>query len=107
MAEYGYCPSGRLFEAAACGVPILSDWWEGLEMFFTPGEEILRVESSDDVVHALALSDRELRNIADAARERALERHTAASRITELESISNAVISGRKQPVFRGEAEVA
>ena len=37
----GYCPSGRLFEAAACGAPILSDWWEGLEAFFEPGEEIL------------------------------------------------------------------
>ena len=107
MAEYGYCPSGRLFEAAACGAPILSDWWEGLEMFFTPREEILRVESSDDVIQALALSDRELRNIADAARERALEQHTAASRITELESICDAVISGRKQPVFRRQAEVA
>jgi spore maturation protein CgeB len=107
MAEYGYCPSGRLFEAAACGVPILSDWWEGLEMFFTPGEEILRVEASDGVIQALALSDRELRNIAEAARERAMEQHTAASRIAELESICDAVISGRKQPVFRGAAEVA
>ena len=76
-------------------------------MFFTPGEEILRVEASDDVIHALALSDRELRNIADAARERAMEQHTAASRIAELESICDAVSSGRKQPVFRGTAEVA
>jgi spore maturation protein CgeB len=107
MAEYGYCPSGRLFEAAACGVPILSDWWEGLEMFFTPGTEILRVESSDDVINALDLSDLELRNIADAARRRALEQHTAASRLAELESICEAAISNRKQPIFRGEAEVA
>ena len=108
MAEYGYCPSGRLFEAAACGAPILSDWWEGLEMFFTPEKEILRVESSDDVLHALALSDRELRNIGEAARERAFEQHTAASRLEELESICETVLSGGKQqPVFHGNAEVA
>ena len=37
----GLLPSGRLFEAAACGVPILSDWWDGLEEFFEPGREIL------------------------------------------------------------------
>ena len=41
MAAAGWCPSGRLFEAAACGVPVLSDTWEGLEAFFTPGQEIL------------------------------------------------------------------
>jgi spore maturation protein CgeB len=107
MAEYGYCPSGRLFEAAACGTPILSDWWEGLELFFTPEKEILRVESSDDVLRALALSDRELRSIGEAARERALQQHTAANRIAELESICEAVLSNRKQPAFRDNAEVA
>ena len=41
MARMGFCPSGRLFEAAACGTPILSDAWDGLEQFFIPGEEIL------------------------------------------------------------------
>jgi spore maturation protein CgeB len=41
MARMGYCPSGRLFEAAACGAPIVSDCWEGLDQFFTPGNEVL------------------------------------------------------------------
>ena len=41
MAESGWCPSGRLFEAASCGTPIISDWWEGLDLFFTPAQEIL------------------------------------------------------------------
>jgi spore maturation protein CgeB len=41
MAEMGWCPSGRLFEAAACGCAILSDQWEGLDAFFAPGREIL------------------------------------------------------------------
>ena len=44
MARMGYCPSGRLFEAAACGAPILSDAWEGLEAFFCPDREILIAE---------------------------------------------------------------
>nr|WP_304608714.1 glycosyltransferase [Hyalangium versicolor] len=41
MAELGYCPSGRLFEAAACGIPVLSDDWKGPDDFFRVGEEIL------------------------------------------------------------------
>ena len=91
MAEYGYCPSGRLFEAAACGAPILSDGWTGLEMFFMPGEEILRVDSADDVLQALLLSDSTLRSIANAARERTLANHTAERRVMELEDICDRV----------------
>ena len=53
MAEMGWCPSGRLFEAAACGTPILSDWWEGLDAFFTPGDEILVAHCADDAIGAL------------------------------------------------------
>ena len=53
MAESGWCPSGRLFEAAACATPILSDWWEGLDAFFAPGSEILVVRSTEDVLAAL------------------------------------------------------
>lgn len=87
MAKYGYCPSGRLFEAAACGTPILTDGWNGLEMFFTPGEEILRVDTPEDVVHALSLSDTRLRHVADAARRRVLANHTAERRVMELEGI--------------------
>jgi spore maturation protein CgeB len=87
MAEYGYCPSGRLFEAAACGVPIVSDGWEGLDMFLTPGEEILRVDNARDVIEALSLPKTELRRIAEAARERTLANHTAERRVMELEDI--------------------
>ncbi|MGI8547177.1 MAG: CgeB family protein, partial [Gemmatimonadaceae bacterium] len=52
MAEMGYCPSGRLFEAAACGTPILSDWWEGLQEFFTPGSEILVARDTGEAIEA-------------------------------------------------------
>jgi spore maturation protein CgeB len=100
MARYGFCPSGRLFEAAACGAPILSDCWEGLEGFFAPGEEILCVHSAVDVISALALSDAELRRIAKAAQTRVLEKHTAERRVQELETICERIVAGAEQPAI-------
>jgi spore maturation protein CgeB len=85
MAEMGYCPSGRLFEAAACGVPVLTDEWEGLEQFFEPGLEILTARSGDDAVAAIELPIEELGKISRAARARVLEQHTAENRAIELE----------------------
>lgn len=87
MAAMGYCPSGRLFEAAACGTPILTDCWEGLDHFFEPGSEILVASSTEDAVAALEISDAELRRIARAARERTLAEHTAEARAIEMEQI--------------------
>jgi spore maturation protein CgeB len=87
MADMGFCPSGRLFEAAACGAPILTDAWEGLEQFYRPGEEILLCRSTEDVLNALAMSDAQLRRIAVAARERTLAEHTADRRVIDLETI--------------------
>ena len=87
MAAYGYCPSGRLFEAAACGAVIISDWWEGLDTFFTPGEEIFIATTSDDVLAVLHQDKRVLHRVSNAARARALEEHTREARIKELESL--------------------
>jgi spore maturation protein CgeB len=87
MAETGFCPSGRLFEAAACGVPLLSDDWAGLEQFFQPGEEILVAHTTEDAMAALERSDAELQALARAARERTLAEHTAAHRAAELERL--------------------
>ena len=87
MAVSGWCPSGRLFEAAACGAPILSDWWEGLDEFLAPGREIIIVRTTDDVLAALERSDAELVRIGAAARERVLARHTAERRAAELEML--------------------
>jgi spore maturation protein CgeB len=84
MASYGYCPSGRLFEAAACETPMVSDRWEGLEEFFEPERELLVAKSSSDVVQALSRSPDELRQVGKAARERALGAHTARHRSQEL-----------------------
>ncbi len=85
MAQMGYCPSGRLFEAAACGTPIISDRWAGLEDFFEPNSEILVAESTDQVVSALQLPRDQLQRISTAARERTLAEHTAAQRALDLE----------------------
>jgi spore maturation protein CgeB len=87
MAEMGYCPSGRLFEAAACGTPIVSDYWSGLEDFFEPGREILVVSNSDEVQEALSLNKDQLRQIGEAARRRVLAEHTADHRSLELLSL--------------------
>jgi spore maturation protein CgeB len=84
MAAMGYCPSGRLFEAAACGTAVLSDWWEGLDSFFQPGEEILIATDSADTVAALSRPPDELERIGARARERALDCHTAEIRARRL-----------------------
>jgi spore maturation protein CgeB len=84
MAQMGWCPSGRLFEAAACGTPILSDVWEGLDHFFEPGREILTAGTTEAALAALDLSDAELAAIARAARERTLCAHTSDHRAGEL-----------------------
>jgi len=94
MAEMGHCPSGRLFEAAACGTPIVSDWWPGLDEFFEPGRDILIAEDADDTLAALELSDHERRKIARSARERTLTCHTASVRAAELEAMLSQVAAG-------------
>jgi len=86
MVRTGWSPSVRLFEAAACGVAVVSDWWEGLDSFFTPGREILVARSPGDVVRIVRETDREvLRAIGDAARERVLAEHTAERRAEQFE----------------------
>ena len=86
MAEMGWCPSGRLFEAAACGAAMLTDAWEGLDAFFEPGREVLVTGSAAGTTAALDLSDRELRDIGEAGRERALSEHTSDRRAATLEA---------------------
>jgi spore maturation protein CgeB len=87
MAAYGYCPSGRLFEAAACGVPILSDAWRGIDEFFEAGREILIATDTESALAALATSPSELQSLARRARERTLAEHTAARRAEQLLAI--------------------
>jgi spore maturation protein CgeB len=87
MARRGYCPSGRIFEAAACGTAILTDWWQGLDEFFEPGSEILVCHDTGNALDALQADPRFIDQISTRARERVLTQHTAGHRLTELENI--------------------
>jgi spore maturation protein CgeB len=97
MRAAGYSPSVRLFEAAACGVPIISDWWEGLETFFAIGPEILVADTTDEALDFLRnVKDNQRRAIAAAAQSRILSRHTAAHRAAELEDLLGVAAKGRR-----------
>jgi spore maturation protein CgeB len=86
MVRAGYSPSVRLFEAAACGTPIISDSWEGLSSFFEPDSEILMAQNSRDVLRYLRdISESERIAIGNRARARVMSAHTAAHRAAELE----------------------
>lgn len=84
MAAMGYCPSGRLFEAAACGTAVLSDWWVGLDTFFEPGEEIIIASSGAEAIAAIQGNRGELQQVGQRAKQRALDCHTADIRAQRL-----------------------
>ncbi|MFL6034411.1 MAG: glycosyltransferase, partial [Gaiellaceae bacterium] len=87
MRRAGWSPSVRLFEAAACGVPAMSDWWNGLDSFFEPGHEILVARDADEVVrHLRSTSADERREIGARARSRVVAEHTPTRRAEQLES---------------------
>ncbi|SDN70010.1 Spore maturation protein CgeB [Methylobacterium phyllostachyos] len=86
MVRAGWSPSVRLFEAGACGTPILSDRWDGLDTLLVPEFEILLPDGPDDVLAILGgQSEAERRRLGMAARAAILARHTAAARAAELE----------------------
>ena len=82
MRRAGWSPSVRLFEAAACGVPVVSDWWEGLDAFFEPEREIF----VEETLERLELPPDELRAVGERARRRVLAEHTGDQRVQELET---------------------
>jgi spore maturation protein CgeB len=96
MLRSGFAPSVRLFEAAACGTPIITDAWEGLEDFFEPGREVFVVNSTDEVLAILRdMPESEARSLGERARQRVLAEHTAAHRAVELElHIAEARVAG-------------
>ena len=103
MSRWGWCPSGRLFEAAASGAPQISDVWDGLDSFFEPESEILLARTPDDVVDALRRPRAELRAVADAGRARVFRDHTAFQRANEL----LALVEGRRPGAARSRHAVA
>jgi spore maturation protein CgeB len=98
MKDLGYSPSVRLFEAAACGVPIISDRWSGLDTIFAPGREILLADTKEEIVrHLRKTTARKKDEIAAAARRRVLQSHSANRRALELERVLHA--ASRQVPV--------
>lgn len=87
MVRAGWSPSVRLFEAAACGTPVISDPWPGIDAIFTPGREILLARTSEEALALLeGIPEEERRAIGARARARVLAEHTAAHRARTLEA---------------------
>ncbi|MFN2506912.1 MAG: glycosyltransferase [Acidimicrobiales bacterium] len=96
MVRAGWSPSVRLFEAAACAVPVVSDRWDGLDTFFREGSEIVIADTADDVLGAFDGQDAHRRDsMGRAARGRVLDGHTAEHRAVALEGLTlGAPLSG-------------
>ena len=87
MRRAGHSPSVRIFEAAACGTPIISDYWPGLEDFFDLDKEILTASSTEEMlVYLNEISEKDRRALGKRARLRVLAHHTSEQRALELES---------------------
>lgn len=95
MIAAGWSPSVRIFEAAACGVPIISDVWDGIETLLEPGREIILAMNEAAVLAAL---DRDAAAIGTAARTRVLAEHSASHRAAELEAHLHEVAANRTEP---------
>jgi spore maturation protein CgeB len=96
MVKWGFSPSVRLFEAAGCGCPIISDQWPGLDTIFAIEDEVLVAESAEQVITYIQDTDEaQLRRIGLAARERVLDEHSSARRAEQLEGYISSVKSTR------------
>jgi spore maturation protein CgeB len=98
MIAAGFSPSVRLFEAAACATPIISDYWEGLDDFFRVGREILVARDSREVLQVIReMPENERGVLGERARRRVLAEHTSARRAEELEGYVYELMSVRKR----------
>jgi spore maturation protein CgeB len=85
MARFGFSPATRVFEAAGAGACLMTDRWEGIELFLEPGREVIVAADGDEVARALGgLTPERARRIGEAARRRVLAEHTYAHRAAEL-----------------------
>ena len=102
MVEAGYSPSVRLFEAAACGTPIISDTWPGIDQFFSPGAEILLARRSQDTLsYVRDIPERDRLSIAENARRRVVRLHSSMERARELEEyVAEVSASARPRPAM-------
>jgi spore maturation protein CgeB len=88
MARYGFSPATRVFEAAGAAACLITDAWEGLEVFFEPGKEVLVAHDGEEVAaHVRALDAERARAIGQAAFQRVLAEHTYAHRAAQLDAV--------------------
>lgn len=91
MAAVGFSPATRVFEAAGAGACLITDYWEGIEQFLVPGEEVLVAHTGQDVADLLAdLTTERARAIGDAARRRVLAEHTYELRAKQVDELFRA-----------------
>jgi spore maturation protein CgeB len=88
MARYGFSPATRVFEAAGAAACLITDAWEGLELFFEPGREVLVARDGEEVAqHVRALDAQRARAIGQAAYRRVLAQHTYAHRAAQFDAV--------------------
>lgn len=98
MAAVGFSPATRVFEAAGAGACIITDFWEGIELFLVPDHEILVARDGRDVRdHLQSLTEMRARRIGDAARRRILANHTYAQRADQVDSILKNLASQKRE----------
>lgn len=97
MAATGYSPATRVFEAAGAAACIITDAWEGIELFLEPGREILVARDGMDVVEILdGLTPRKAARIGSAAQAKVIERHCYASRAREVDGLLRGVFAEKQ-----------
>lgn len=98
MAEVGFSPATRVFEAAGAGACLITDAWEGIELFLTPGEEVLVARDGQEVAeHLAALTPERARAIGEAARQRIEGEHTYARRAAEVDALLRAELAAKRE----------
>lgn len=98
MAHVGFSPATRVFEAAGAGACLITDAWEGIELFLTPGEEVLVARDGRDVAELLSgLRPDRARAIGEAARQRILSEHTYARRAAEVDVLLRERIAAKRE----------
>jgi spore maturation protein CgeB len=98
MAEVGFSPATRVFEAAGAGGCLITDAWEGLELFLAPGEEVLVARDGQDVAeHLTGLTSERARQIGEAARRRVLAEHTYERRALEVDTLLRRALQAKRE----------
>jgi spore maturation protein CgeB len=97
MASIGFSPATRVFEAAGAGACILTDSWDGIELFLAPGKEVLVARDGRDVADAVqALTEDRANEIGQAALQRVLSEHTYDRRAALLHGVLTDLMAGRR-----------